>query len=134
MFECLEVDLNTDQKFLLFNLNNDERKWKYCVRLALTKDLTDRRSIRNFSQSLGHDVRLAFLLHESFFERRRLTSPSNHGGVLRRLKVLSGIFSAATLREKSFHCSQSVFISVDLLGPVPVSQVKVEHSSPVKSC
>jgi hypothetical protein len=26
MFECLEVDLNTDQKFLLFNLNNDERK------------------------------------------------------------------------------------------------------------
>ena len=76
MFKRLEVALNTDQTFCCSILTVlEEIENQYCMRLVLTKDLADRRSSRNFPHSLGHDdVRLALFLHDSFFERRCLTS------------------------------------------------------------
>ena len=116
MFECFEVDLKTDQNFLLFDFSRDGSFSKYCPRLVFTSFLAARRSSRNFSQRLAHEDSFAFFLHESFFERRRLTSESIHGGELRRLKVFSGINSAATPRKRSFHRFQSSLISLDSLG------------------
>ena len=33
MFECFEVDLKTDQNFLLFGFSKDGSFWKYCLLL-----------------------------------------------------------------------------------------------------
>ena len=73
------------------------------MRLTFNKDFALRRRLRNFSQSFGHDNFFAFFLHEPFFERRRLTSPSTHAGQLRRLNVLRGMYSVATSRKIFLH-------------------------------
>ena len=72
------------------------------MRLTFNKDFALRRGLRNFSQSFGHDNFFAFFLHESFFERRRLTSPSTPGGLLCRLNILRGMYSVATYQGKYF--------------------------------
>jgi hypothetical protein len=102
MLEWFEVDLNSDQNFLLLDFNKDGSFWKYSVRLACINVLADLRSSRNFSQSLGDASRLARFLHLSFFERIRLTSPSIQGGELLLLNDFEAISWSKHLQAAPF--------------------------------
>jgi hypothetical protein len=62
MLECFEVDLKTDQNFLLFDFSKDGSFWKYSLRLVLTNVLAARRRSRNFSQRLADEESFAFFL------------------------------------------------------------------------
>ena len=109
-------DLNTDQNFLLLDCSKSGSFWKNWIRFLLTNDLAARRSSRNFSHNLEHDIFFAFFRQESFFERRRLTSLSIQGGVPRRLNVFIGMYLAERPRKRFFQRSQSTLMLVDLLG------------------
>lgn len=70
-----------------------------------------RRNSWYFTHRLEHDLRLAFLLHKSFFISRCFTLPSINRVVLRFLNHFCGICLTAAPRNKSFHFIQWALIS-----------------------
>ena len=76
MAQVLRTDLNTDQNFLLLDFNKAGMDSKNCFRLLVMTYFVTRHNSRYFSQSLEHNLRLAFRRNQFFRLSRCFTSPS----------------------------------------------------------
>jgi hypothetical protein len=66
--EVLRTDLNTDQNFLLLDFNKAGMDSKNCFRLLVITYFVTRRNSPYFSQSLEHNLRLAFRRNQFLIE------------------------------------------------------------------